>query len=64
MKNDSLQMEPFMLPMEQQKKTKSIKVSTPVGEIESDSGNHLVDIGTIFIIILIFFAMKRFFKAT
>tara|TARA_R110002020_G_scaffold348954_2_gene562602 strand:- start:94 stop:291 length:198 start_codon:yes stop_codon:yes gene_type:complete len=48
--------------MEQPKEVKSIKVSTPIGDIESDSGNHLVDIGTIIFIILIFFAMKRYFK--
>ena len=26
-------------------KPKSVKIETPIGSIESDSGNHLLDIG-------------------
>tara|TARA_Y100000310_G_scaffold278716_1_gene297369 strand:+ start:412 stop:555 length:144 start_codon:yes stop_codon:yes gene_type:complete len=33
-------------------KTKKIKVETPIGSIESDSGNHLMDIGTIMVLSL------------
>tara|TARA_R100001594_G_scaffold134130_1_gene175122 strand:- start:708 stop:866 length:159 start_codon:yes stop_codon:yes gene_type:complete len=43
---------------------KKVRIETPVGNIESDSGNHLVDVGTIIVVIIIFFAAKKFFKAT
>ena len=43
---------------------KKVRIETPMGAIESDSGNHLVDIGTILLIMVAFFAMKRFFKTT
>jgi len=33
-------------------KTQKIKVETPIGSIESDSGNHLMDIGTIMVLSL------------
>ena len=33
-------------------KTQKIKVETPIGDIESDSGNHLMDIGTIMVLSL------------
>ena len=48
--------------IEQPPKTKSIKIETPIGGIESDSGNHLVDIGTVLIVIILFFVMRKFFK--
>ena len=34
-------------------KTQKIKVETPIGSIESDSGNHLMDIGTIMVLSLL-----------
>ena len=43
---------------------KKVRIETPMGNIESDSGNHLVDVGTIILIMGIFFFMKKFFKAT
>ena len=43
---------------------KSVRVETPIGAIESDSGNHLVDIGTVLIIIVLFFGARKFFQAT
>jgi hypothetical protein len=33
-------------------KTQKIKVETPIGSIETDSGNHLMDIGTIMVLSL------------
>ena len=44
-----------------------ISIETPYGTIESDSGNHLVDIGTVVLIILVcallkFKVLKRIFK--
>ena len=34
-------------------KTQKIKIETPIGSIESDSGNHLMDIGTIMVLSLL-----------
>ena len=44
-----------------------ISIETPYGTIESDSGNHLIDIATIVFIILVcallkFKVLKRIFK--
>tara|TARA_R110000824_G_scaffold265992_2_gene454915 strand:+ start:920 stop:1069 length:150 start_codon:yes stop_codon:yes gene_type:complete len=39
-------------------KTKSVRVETPLGTIESDSGSHLIDIGTILIVIAFFITLK------
>ena len=44
-----------------------ISIETPYGTIESDSGNHFVDIGTVVFIILVcallkFKVLKRIFK--
>ena len=44
-----------------------ISIETPYGTIESDSGNHLVDVATIVVIILVcallkFKVLKRIFK--
>ena len=35
-----------------------ISIETPYGTIESDSGNHLVDIGTVVLIILVCAILK------
>ena len=35
-----------------------ISIDTPYGTIESDSGNHLVDLATVFLIILVCAALK------
>ena len=43
---------------------KKVRIETPMGNIESDSGNHLVDVGTIILIMISFFAIKRFFSTT
>ena len=35
-------------------KTKSVKLETPIGSIESDSGNHIIDIlSVVFIIVIV-----------
>ena len=39
--------------------TKKVKIETPLGTIESDSGNHLVDIGTVLLIIGVMYALKK-----
>tara|TARA_R110000824_G_scaffold376490_1_gene567620 strand:+ start:209 stop:352 length:144 start_codon:yes stop_codon:yes gene_type:complete len=41
-------------------KTQSIRIETPIGSIESDSGNHLVDIGTVLMLsVSLYFIIKR-----
>ena len=41
---------------------RKLKIETPLGSVESDSGNHLVDIGTIIVIIVVFFLVKKIFR--
>ena len=41
---------------------KKLKIETPIGSVESDSGNHLVDVVTVVGIILVFFVFKRIMK--
>ena len=40
------------------KSLEKIRIETPYGTIESDSGNHLVDIGTVVLIILVCALLK------
>ena len=44
--------------------SKKVRIETPIGNIESDSGNHLVDMSSVIIILLIFLLMRKFFKLT
>ena len=49
------------------KRQEKISIETPYGTIESDSGNHLVDIATVVFIILVcallkFKVLKKIFK--
>ena len=50
--------------IEQRPQAKSFKIETPVGTVESDSGNHLIDVGTVLIVILGFFMIRKLFKVT
>ena len=40
---------------------KKFKVETPVGTLESDSGNHIVDVITIIDVIAVLYAGKKLF---
>tara|TARA_R100000781_G_scaffold17477_1_gene13903 strand:- start:622 stop:765 length:144 start_codon:yes stop_codon:yes gene_type:complete len=40
-------------------KPQSIKIETPIGSIESDSGNHLLDIGSVILVIAFYLLIKR-----
>tara|TARA_Y100001973_G_scaffold106632_1_gene185963 strand:- start:832 stop:978 length:147 start_codon:yes stop_codon:yes gene_type:complete len=44
------------------KQTKKMKVETPMGVIESDSGNHLVDVASIVFIIACILIFKKLWK--
>ena len=39
--------------------TKQFKIQTPVGSVESDSGNHIVDVITVLAAILLVFVGKK-----
>ena len=58
-KEDTFLIKPPMPFIEKPPKTKSVKVSTPIGDIESDSGNHGVDIITIVGIIVFLYVGKK-----
>jgi len=40
-------------------KPQQFKIETPIGSVESDSGNHLVDVGTVVVVIVVFFIVKK-----
>ena len=43
-------------------KTQKVRIETPVGVIESDSGNHLVDIGTVLLLAIVLYLVIKFIK--
>ena len=43
--------------------TKKVKIETPIGSIESDSGNHLIDIASVLFVVLILFIFKKGWKS-
>ena len=48
-----------MLLSEDRPKIESFKVETPLGSLESDSGNHIVDIISVVVVIGILYLAKR-----
>ena len=43
----------------ERKKIESVKVETPFGSIESDSGNHIMDVATVVGVVLLFMLLKK-----
>ena len=43
-------------------KTKKVLIETPIGAIESDSGNHLVDIGTVLGFVVFLYLIRKLMK--
>ena len=43
-------------------KIKKVRIETPMGTIESDSGNHLVDVGTILVLTIALYFVVNFIK--
>ena len=43
-------------------KTQKVRIETPIGVIESDSGNHLVDIGTVLLLTFVLYLVVQFIK--
>ena len=48
-----------MLLSEDRPKIESFKVETPLGSLESDSGNHIVDVISVVVVIGILYLAKR-----
>jgi len=42
--------------------TQRVKIETPLGSIESDSGNHFVDIASVMLIIICVLMFKKIMK--
>ena len=40
-------------------KPQQFKIETPIGSVESDSGNHLVDIASVVTVIVVIFILKK-----
>ena len=43
-------------------KPQKVRIETPIGAIESDSGNHLVDIGTVLVLTFVLYLVVHFIK--
>lgn len=43
-------------------KTKQFKIDTPIGSVESDSGNHIIDVFSVVIVIGLFFITSKILK--
>tara|TARA_R110001583_G_scaffold1597_5_gene12492 strand:+ start:135 stop:284 length:150 start_codon:yes stop_codon:yes gene_type:complete len=42
--------------------TQRLKIETPIGSIESDSGNHFVDVVTVVGVIVFLMVLRKFFS--
>ena len=45
-----------------ERQPKKFKIETPMGSLESDSGNHLVDVASVLIVVLVLYLGKEFIK--
>jgi hypothetical protein len=43
-------------------KPNQFKIQTPIGSVESDSGNHLIDVGSVVIVVLAFYVMIKLLR--
>lgn len=41
---------------------KRFKVETPLGSLESDSGNHIVDVASVLFVVLVLYLGKHFIR--
>ena len=44
------------------KKPQQFKIETPIGSVESDSGNHIVDVISVLVVIIVFFIAKKLIR--
>lgn len=42
--------------------TKKMSIETPIGTLQSDSGNHILDVISICLVIGVFFMIKKYVK--
>jgi hypothetical protein len=47
--------------MDSRPKIESFRVETPVGSFESDSGNHVVDVVSVTVVILVVLIFKKLY---
>ena len=45
----------------ERKKLESVKIETPLGTIESDSGNHFMDVATVLGIVIVLMIFKKMY---
>ena len=45
--------------IEQRPEPKSFKVETPIGSLESDSGNHIIDVLSIILVVVVLYYGKK-----
>ena len=43
-------------------KPNQFKIETPIGSVESDSGNHFVDVFSVVMVVIAFFIMSRILR--
>tara|TARA_R110002051_G_scaffold292402_4_gene357194 strand:- start:20293 stop:20442 length:150 start_codon:yes stop_codon:yes gene_type:complete len=43
-------------------KTKQFKIETPIGSVESDTDNHLIDVGSVVIVVATFYIMSKLLR--
>ena len=43
-------------------KTERFKIETPIGSVESDSGNHMVDVASVVIVVMGFYLGFKLFR--
>ena len=43
-------------------KPNQFKIQTPVGSVESDSGNHVVDVATVVIVVIVVLVAMKYIK--
>ena len=43
-------------------KPQQFKIETPIGSVESDSGNHIVDVISVLVVIIVFFIAKKLIR--
>ena len=41
---------------------KRFKIETPIGSLESDSGNHIVDVISVVVVVIVLYLAKYMFK--
>ena len=46
----------------EQLKVKQFKIETPIGSVESDSGNHVIDVASVILVISAIFIVYKLYK--